>query len=177
MKQKLNKILLSLFAMSSIGYSSNDGITEMYDFIGVQTGISSVSGKGKSGSDVIAPSIAFKYGQQTAEWRTAIYYNFTYNSHDKFHSIIAQVDHGVFMEHFTDLPFKPYLGFSVGMMQHNFKGGSNSDFVYGVNTGVNYVLNNTMDLDLGFQHMRMGGKLENLDSITNLSLSLHYYFE
>ena len=81
------------------------------------------------------------------------------------------------MEHFTDLPFKPYLGFSVGMMQHKFKGDSNSDFVYGVDAGVNYVLNNTMDIDLAFQHMRMGGKLENLDSITNLSLSLHYYFE
>ncbi len=177
MKQKFNKILLSLFAMSSIGYSSNDGITEMYDFIGIQTGISSISAGSKSGSDITAPTIAFKYGQQTAEWRTAIYYNYTYNSDDKFHSIIAQIDHGVFMEHFTEFPFKPYIGFSIGMMQHKFDGDSNSDFVYGVNTGVNYVLNNTMDLDLAFQYMRTGGKLENIDGMNNLSLSLHYYFE
>ncbi|MCK5853583.1 MAG: outer membrane beta-barrel protein [Sulfurovaceae bacterium] len=177
MKKKFNKILLSLFILNSMSYASNDGITEMYDFIGIQTGLSSVSAGNKSGSDVIAPTIGFKYGQQTSEWRTAIYYNYAHHSDEKFQSLVAQVDHGVLMEAFTDLPFKPYVGFSIGMMQHKCKGDSNSDFIYGVNTGLNYVLNNTMDLDLSFQHMWTGSELKNLDGMNNLSLSLHYYFD
>ena len=177
MKQKINKILLSLFIISSISYSKDDGIIAMYDFIGVQTGISSISAGKKSASDITAPTIAFKYGRQTAEWRTAIYYNYTYNSDNKFHSLIAQVDHGIMMDSFTQFPFKPYIGFSVGIMQHKFDGDSNSDFVYGFNTGINYVLNKKMDLDLSFQHMLTGGELKNIDGMNNLSLSLHYYFE
>ena len=163
--------------MSSISYSSNDGITEMYDFIGIQTGISSISAGDKSASDITAPTIAFKYGQQTSNWRTAIYYNYTQNSDDKFHSIIAQVDHGILMETFEQFPFKPYVGFSLGMMQHKFDGDSNTGFVYGLNAGLNYVLNNNMDLDLSFQHMWTGSKLEKLDGMNNLSFSLHYYLE
>ena len=173
MKKKFNKILLPLFIISSISYSNNDGITEMYDFIGVQTGMSSVNAGSNSGSDVTAPTIGFKYGQQTSEWRTAIYYNYAYHSDQKFHSLVAQVDHGVLMEAFADLPVKPYVGFSIGMMRNS----SNNDFIYGVNTGLNYVLNNTMDLDLSFQHMWTGSKLESLGGMNNLSLSLHYYFD
>ena len=177
MKRKINKILLSLVIITSFSHSKDDGIIKMYDFIGVQTGISSLSAGDKSASDITAPTIAFKYGRQTSEWRTAIYYNYTYNSDNKFHSLIAQVDHGVMIDSFTQFPFKPYIGFSVGMMQHKFNGESNSDFVYGVDTGINYVLNNIMDLDLSFQHMLTGGKLKNIDDMNNLSLSLHYYFE
>ena len=177
MKRKFKKIILSLFIISSISYSDNDGITEMYDFIGVQTGISSASTANTSGSDITSPTIGFKYGQQTSEWRTAIYYNYAHHSNEKFHSLVAQVDHGVLMEAFSDFPFKPYVGFSIGMMQHKCKGDSNSDFIYGVNTGLNYVLNNHMDLDLSFQHIWTGSELENLDGMNNLNLSLHYYFD
>jgi len=177
MKKKLNNIILSIFILSSIGYSDNDGITEMYEFIGVQTGVSSASAGDKSGSDTTSPTIGLKYGQQTSEWRTAIYYNYAHHSDEKFHSVVAQVDHGIMMEAFADLPVKPYIGFSIGMMQHRYKGDSNSDFIYGINTGLNYVLNNHMDLDLSFQHLWTGSKLENLDGMNNLNLSLHYYFD
>jgi len=177
MKKKFNKIILSLFIMSSIGYTNNDGITEMYDFIGIQTGISSVNAGSKSGSDITTPTIGIKYGQQTAEWRTAVYYNYSKHSKEKFHSIIAQIDHGILMEAFTGFSIKPYVGFSIGMMQHKCESSSNSDFIYGLNTGLNYVLNNSIDLDLSFQHIWTGSKLENLDGMNNLSLSLHYYFE
>ena len=177
MKKKFNNIILSLFILSSFGYSKSDGITEMYDFIGIQTGLSSVNAANKSGSNGIAPSIGFKYGQQTSDWRTAIYYNYAHHSNENFHSVVAQVDHGILMEAFAAFPFKPYIGFSLGMMKHSGNGYSNSDFIYGINTGLNYVLNNHMDIDLSLQHMRTGGKLENLDGMNNLNLSLHYYFD
>ncbi len=177
MKKKFNKIILSLLIFSSLGYSSNDGITEVYEFIGIQTGVSSVNTQSKSGSDILAPSIGFKYGQQTSQWRTAIYYNFGQHSDEKFHSLVAQIDYGVLTEAFADFPFKPYIGLSLGIMQHSCDDYSNSDFIYGVNTGVNYVLNNSMDLDLNFQHMLTGSELANLDGMNNLNLSLHYYFD
>ncbi len=177
MKKKFNKIILFLLIFSSLGYSSNDGITEMYEFMGIQTGVSSVNIKAESGSDILAPSIGFKYGQQTSQWRTAIYYNFAQNSDDKFHSVVAQIDYGVLTEAFANAPFKPYIGFSIGIMQHSSDDGSNSDFIYGVDTGVNYVLNNNIDIDLGFQHMLTSSKLKSLDGMNNLSVSLHYYFD
>ncbi len=177
MKKKFNKIILSLLIFSSLGYSSNNGITEVYEFMGIQTGVSSVNIKAKSGSDILAPSIGFKYGQQTSQWRTAIYYNFAQNSDDKFHSLVAQIDYGILTEAFADFPFKPYIGFSVGIMQHTYDSDSNSDLIYGVDTGINYVLNNNMDIDLSFQHMLTGSKLKSLDGMNNLNVSLHYYFD
>jgi hypothetical protein len=177
MKKKFNKIILSLLIISSFGYSSNDGITEMYEFVGIQTGITSANGTGTYGADATTPSIGFKYGQQTSQWRTAIYYNYAQYSDQRFHSIVAQIDYGVLTEAFAEFPFKPYVGFSIGMMKHSFDNDSNSDMIYGAGIGVNYVLNNRMDLDIGFQHMLTGSKLENLDGLDNLNLSVHYYFD
>ncbi|MCH9740740.1 MAG: porin family protein [Epsilonproteobacteria bacterium] len=170
MKQKFMKIILTLCMLSSLA-SADDGSETMYGFVGVQASASKYD-------DISTPTLALKYGQQSSYWRTAISYNFAANSDDQFHSIIAQVDHGILTEIFADLPVKPYVGFSIGALQHrnsNNEVDSDNGYLYGLNTGINYVVNNDLDIDLGYRYIK-SSKLKYLDSVSNLSLSLHYYF-
>lgn len=170
MKQLFGKTLLTLTLLSPSVYAFDNGST--YSFIGVQGSVSDYDG-------ISTPTLALKYGQQSSAWRTAISYNFAQNSDDQFQSLIAQVDYGVLTELFAELPLKPYVGFSLGMIQHaNDTNSIDTDYgyLYGLNGGINYVLNNDFDIDLGYRYMRTN-KLESLDSMSDIMLSLHYYFD
>jgi len=173
MRQKFTKILLTIFMMTGITHaSSTDGITRIYEFVGIQGGISDYDG-------ISTPTLAVKYGQQSSLWRTAISYNFAKKSNDTIQSIIAQVDRGILTELFANVPFKPYVGFSLGVMeQSNNKNAVSKDrgYLYGLNTGINYVLNNNFDIDLGYRYM-ISNQLEYIGKTNSLSLSLHYYFD
>jgi len=48
-------------------------------------------------------------------------------------------------------------------------------YVYGANTGVAYILNDDFDLDLGY-HFLQTNKIENLDKLHDLTLSMHYFY-
>ncbi len=173
MRKNFNKILLSIFMMSGLSYAGNtDGITNIYEFVGVQAGVTDYDG-------TTAPSIAIKYGQQSALWRTALSYNFATDTDDTFNSLIVQVDRGVLTELFADVPFKPYIGFSLGLIQHSNGDNKVDDdrgYLYGLNTGVNYVLNNGFDVDLSYRYMK-SDQLMYVDNSNAFSLSLHYYFD
>ncbi len=173
MREKFNKILLSIFMVTNIAQaSSTDGITKLYQFVGIQGGISDYDG-------ISAPTVSVKYGQQSPLWRTAISYNFAKDSDNTFQSIIAQVDRGVLTELFESVSFKPYIGFSLGVIEHrnsNNKVSSDRGYLYGLNTGVNYILNNDFDLDLSYRYM-WSDQLKYIENTNNLSLSLHYYFD
>ena len=60
------------------------------------------------------------------------------------------------------------LGFIVNYI--NDKG-----FVYGVNAGLSYIVNNNIDFDLGYKFLKTS-KMKELDKINDLSLSLHYFY-
>ncbi len=159
--------------MSNLSFASNtDGITSLYEFVGVQVGATDYDG-------VTAPTVGVKYGQQNRLWRTAISYNFSQNSDDTFHSLIVQVDRGVLTELFVEYPFKPYVGFSLGVLQHDnshHRISPDRGYLYGLNGGINYVLNNELDVDFGYRYLRTD-QLEYIDEISNFTLSLHYYFD
>jgi len=173
MRQKFNNILITIFMMSTLGYASNtDGITNIYEFVGVQAGITDYDG-------VTAPTLGIKYGQQNTLWRTAISYNFAHYAHDDFHTILAQVDRGILTDLFEQYPFKPYLGFSLGIMQNDnshHKENHDIGYLYGFNAGVNYVMNHELDLDVGYRYLR-SSDLEYMNLSNGLAVSLHYYFE
>lgn len=169
MKQIFGKTFLTLALFSSLNYASD---SDMYSFIGVQGSSSDYDG-------ISTPTVSLKYGQQSSMWRTAISYNYAHNSDDTLQSFIAQIDHGILTDLFENLPLKPYLGFSLGVMQHKNKLNqidTDNGYVYGLNGGVNYVLNNNFDIDLGYRYLRTD-KLEYIDNVNDIMLSLHYYFD
>ncbi|MCK4441281.1 MAG: hypothetical protein KAU90_04695, partial [Sulfurovaceae bacterium] len=142
---------------------------KLYTFIGVQTAYTQYD-------NIDAPTIGFKYGKQTSQWRTSLIYNYSVNSGDTFHSLIVQVDRGVLTDIFKDIPLKPYIGFSLGAMQYKNNLMTDKGYLYGGNLGFNYVLNNEMDIDLGYRYMSTS-KLKKINDRGDFALSLHYYFD
>jgi len=164
------KIIAILFLFNStVSAYEDDGIDKIYTFIGIQ-------GASTQYGNTDTPTIGFKYGKQTSEWRTALIYNYSASSDDIFHSFIIQVDKGILTEMFKDMPFKPYLGFSIGVMQHRNDNLKDRGYLFGGNVGFNYVLNREFDIDLGYRYMT-ASKFEDLDDRGDIALSLHYYFE
>jgi opacity protein-like surface antigen len=165
-----SKTVLILFIFNLT--SSADILTDkMYTFIGVQGSYTDYDTK-------TTPTLGLKYGKQTDIWRTAISYNYAKASDNRYQSFIIQVDTGVLTELFREIPLKPYIGFSLGMMEH--KNSSNTPskdrgYLYGLNGGFNYVINNSFDIDFGYRYMD-SDKLEYIGNRGDLTLSLHYYF-
>jgi len=169
MKQIFKKVLITLTLFSSLNHAFE---SDLYSFIGVQ-------GSSSKYDDLSTPTIALKYGQQNSSWRTAISLNYAQTGDDRLQALIAQVDHGVLTDMFDELPIKPYIGFSLGVINHqNSKNSIDSDsgYLYGANGGINYVLNSDFDIDLGYRYLKTD-KLEYIDYISDITLSLHYYFE
>ena len=143
-----SKTVLILFIFNLT--SSADILTDkMYTFIGVQGSYTDYDTK-------TTPTLGLKYGKQTDIWRTAISYNYAKASDNRYQSFIIQVDTGVLTELFREIPLKPYIGFSLGMMEH--KNSSNTPskdrgYLYGLNGGFNYVINNSFDIDFGYRYM------------------------
>ncbi|HHB94471.1 MAG TPA: hypothetical protein ENK88_04930 [Campylobacterales bacterium] len=162
------KTIFILFLLNST-VSADDASDKFYTFIGVQTAYTQYD-------NIDAPTIGFKYGKQTSQWRTALSYNYAINSDDTFHSLIIQVDRGILTDLFEDVPFKPYIGFSLGAMQYKNDLMTEKGYLYGGNFGFNYVLNNEMDIDLGYRYMTTS-KLKEINNRGDFALSLHYYFD
>jgi hypothetical protein len=161
--------VLILFLLNQTIYAYNNGIDEVYTFIGVQGGYSKYDKKD-------APTIGITYGKQNAMWRTSIHYNYASISDNTYHSAIIQVDRGVLTELFKEYPFKPYFGISLGAMQYRNGGESDNGYLFGGNFGFNYVLNHMLDIDLGYRYM-VTSKLDHLKDRGDILLSLHYYFD
>jgi hypothetical protein len=164
--KNLNKLLLSLF-LTTFSLSAAD---RLYSFMGIQTGATIPK------SDV-APTLGVKYGKQSKHVRTALSYNYGANSNDRYQTLIVQIDTGIFKSKVKDFPFKPYAGASFGLMQHNDKqiGKRDRGYLYGLNTGFAYILNDRIDLDLGYKFMKTA-KLDNVDNISDIMLSMHYFY-
>jgi opacity protein-like surface antigen len=89
-----------------------------------------------------------------------------------------QVDSAILIQTFKDIAFKPYLGASFGVIQQKnmeLLGYDDKGFVYGINTGLSYIVNNNIDFDLGYRFLKTS-KMKELDKINDISLSLHYFY-
>jgi len=144
---------------------------KLYSFIGIQASPSLFD-------KTIAPNIALKYGKQSKDIRTSIAVGYGKSGKNSYQTLIMQIDTGILTQKFKDIAFKPYLGASVGVIQHTNRQLINYDdkgFIYGINTGLSYVFNNNVDFDLGYRFMKTS-KLKELKSINDLSLSMHYFY-
>lgn len=144
---------------------------KLYSFIGMQASPSLFN-------DTIAPSIAIKYGKQSKEIRTSVAYGYGKNGNNAYQTLIMQIDTGILTQKFKDIAFKPYVGLSIGVIQHKNKeliAYDDKGFLYGVNTGLSYVVNNNIDFDLGYRFMKTS-KLKEIETINDLSFSMHYFY-
>ncbi|HHD81615.1 MAG TPA: hypothetical protein ENK82_05350 [Campylobacterales bacterium] len=161
-----NTIFLTTILLSSSLYSAD----KLYSFIGIQAGSASVK------KDTV-PSIGLKYGKQTKKYRTTLSYAYGETSNTKYDTLIAQIDMGILSNTFKNSSFKPYAGISFGVIQANDKltGETDKGYLYGPNGGISYIFNDTLDLDLGYRYLKTS-KLKNIDTMHDVSLSLHYFY-
>ena len=163
--KRINKLYLTLL----LCFTPLVAKDKSYSFIGLQTGVSKIS-KNET------PSLGVKYGIQQGNSRTSFIYNYDKNGNDRFQMLLLQIDMGIFNNAFRDSALKPYLGATFGVLQANSNQvAQDRGYVYGLNTGLAYILNSDFDLDLGYRYLRTS-KLKNIDEINNLNLSMHYFY-
>jgi len=164
--KRINKLFLPLL----LTLTSLSAYDKSYSFIGVQTDVSKID-------KIETSSVGLKYGIQHKNARTSISINYAKKGADTFQSAILQIDMGVFKKAFKELPFKPYIGLSVGVLQRENDAFIKEDrgLVYGANTGLAYIVNDSFDLDLGYRYLKTSS-LDTIDEINNVNLSLHYFY-
>jgi hypothetical protein len=163
----INKLFLPILLLASTLHADD----KIYSFLGVQTSVTEFENSS-------APTIGIKYGKQTENMRTSISYNYGEDGKNYYQTLLMQMDTGVLTNRFKDMAIKPYVGATIGVMQQNDDSlipTRDRGYVYGVNTGLTYILNDSIDLDLGYRFLKTS-KLENIDKINDLTFSMHYFY-
>jgi len=160
------KLLLTSILFSTLLLAKD----KTYSFLGIQTSTQKIEGE-------TMPSIGIKYGKQTKKYRTSLSYNYGSKDQNRYETLIAQMDMGILKNSFKNTNFKPYAGISVGVIQATNKslGEKDKGYVYGANTGISYIFNDSLDFDLGYRYLKTS-KLKKIDSIDDLTLSVHYFY-
>lgn len=162
--KKFNILFLSLLLLGTSIHAED----KIYSFIGVQTSATQYD-------TVSTPTLGIKYGKQSKKIRTSIAYNYGKKTNNEYHTLIMQIDTGVLTNTFKNSTLKPYLGASVGIMQHNNNSFKDKGYLYGANAGLTYLLNDVVDLDLDYRFMKTA-KLEDIDKISDVTFSMHYFY-
>jgi len=158
----MHKIILSTLLLTSLSFAEKS-----YSFLGLQTSYVNYD-------TVSSPSVGLKYGIQQGMWRSSINLDYTSKDSDKLSSLILQVDKGILKSFTKNSPLKPHVGFSLGVLQHkNII--TDKGYGLGLNTGVTYLLNDAIDLDLSYRYFSTT-KMNNINSLNSLNLSLHYFY-
>lgn len=163
----INKLFLLLLLLSSL-INADD---KVYSFIGIQTSASKFE-------NVSVPTVGVKYGKQSNNYRTSISYNYGQKGSNYYQTALLQIDTGILTRRFSDIPFKPYVGVSAGVMQQNDKSLSpkrDRGYLYGGNAGFTYILNDAFDLDLAYRFLKTS-KLKNVKKINDVTFAMHYFY-
>jgi len=158
----MHKFILSTLILTSLVFAEKS-----YSFVGLQTSFVNYD-------SVSSPSLGFKYGIQKGMWRSSINIDYASTGNNKLSSLILQVDKGILQSITRNSPFKPHAGFSVGLLQHKHNK-TNSGYGIGLNTGVTYLLNDAIDLDLSYRLLSTS-QLKGIGSLNSLNFSLHYFY-
>jgi len=163
----ITKLYISLIFISTSLSADTD---KSYSFLGIQAGNAFVEGKS-------TPTIGVKYGVQSKKYRTSLNYNYGENSDGSYETLMAQIDTGILVNTFRNSLFKPYAGFSFGVMQEkdSLTSVRSRGYIYGVNTGLAYIFNDALDFDLSYKYLKTS-KVKKINSINDLTLSMHYFY-
>jgi len=166
--RKINILFLPLILLVNMAEANDE---KVYSFIGVQT-------SAKHFENTTTPTIGLRYGMQSNNLRTSISYDYGHKSNNSYHTLMMEIDTGVFGNTFVNSKLKPYMGASLGFIQHNNKNlisPRDRGYLYGINTGLTYIVNDLIDLDLGYKFLKTE-KLDNIDSINDLTFAMHYFY-
>ncbi len=158
----MHKIILSTILLTAIGFAGKS-----YSFLGAQTSIVNYD-------QISAPSVGFKYGIQKDMWRSSLNLDYSENGSNTLTSLIFEADRGVLQETVKELPVKPHIGFSLGLLQHT-NTVTDKGYGLGLNTGLTYLLNDKIDLDLSYRYLSVS-KMNTISTLNSLTLSLHYFY-
>ena len=164
------KTITNLYISLILISTSLSATDKSYSFLGIETGNSFVEGQS-------VPTIGLKYGVQTRKYRTSLNYNYGEYSNNTHETLIAQIDTGILVNTFKNSLLKPYAGFSFGVIQEKNSITKIRDrgYLYGVDTGLAYIFNDALDFDLCYKYLKTS-KVEKIDSINDLTLSMHYFY-
>jgi hypothetical protein len=167
--KKIKTLFLPLILLINLAQANDE---KLYSFIGIQTSVTQFE-------DTTAPTIGLRYGMQSSQVRTTIAYDYGKNSNNSYHTLIMQMDTGILSNTFANSNLKPYMGASLGLMQHNNSKNTSSQrdrgYLYGINAGLTYIVNDAIDLDVGYKFLNTA-KLENIDTINDLTFAMHYFY-
>ncbi len=158
----MHKTILSTLILTSITLAQ-----QSYSFLGTQTSFVNYD-------KVSSPSLGVKYGIQKGMWRSSINLDYARNGNNSLSSLLLQVDKGVLKNISKNSPLKPHVGFSFALLEHKTST-TDKGYGYGLNTGVTYLLNDAIDLDLSYKYI-MTSKINRINNINTLTLSLHYFY-
>jgi len=155
------KTITNLYISLILISTSLSATDKSYSFLGIQAGNAFLEGQS-------TPTIGVKYGVQTRQYRTSLNYQYGENSDGSHETLMAQIDTGVLINLFR---------ISFGVMQEKDSISSIRDrgYIYGVNTGLAYIFNDALDFDLCYKYLKTS-KINKIDSINDLSLSMHYFY-
>jgi len=156
------KIFMKIFFVLGLIINWSSADEKLYQFMGIDSSIDSIDGKANL-------SFGAKYGQQNGLWRTTL----NFNTSSDYQAFILQSDRAIFQKAFKPYQLKPYMGFNFGYMGSSLSG-VDSGLIYGANMGVNYVMDDHYDIDLGYRYMMT--KTQSGAGLNNLILSLHYFY-
>jgi opacity protein-like surface antigen len=165
--KKINKLFLPILLLVSTLHADD----KVYSFIGVQTSATNFE-------KTTVPTLGVKYGQQSKDMRTSISYNYGEDGKNYYQTLLVQMDTGILTNTFRDIALKPYVGATIGLVQQNDDGlipSRDRGYLYGANAGFTYILNDSIDLDLGYRYLKTS-KMENSDNISDLTFSMHYFY-
>jgi len=161
------KIIISAFLMFFATTVYLQANTKSYSFVGVDTSLSLYD-------NIVAPSFGIKYGKQADMYRTTIQFTHAQNGQNKLETLIMEVDHGIKTSLFSSSEIQPYMGLNYGFLLHN-NDKNDKGYLYGLTAGISYILNHSMDLNLATQLLKTS-KMNDVNSLSNISLSLHYFY-
>jgi len=159
------KLIISTFSMFLLNTLSLHATSKSYSFVGIDSTISHYN----SG---IAPSLGIKYGKQANMWRTTVGFTHAQKKDNTLQTLMMEVDKGMSTAFFKKFKLHPYLGLNYGFVQHD---NSDKGYGYGVSGGATYILNHSMDINIGIQILKVS-KVKSFNNINNLNLSLHYFY-
>jgi len=164
----MSKFVL-IFALIFTYASAED--KEEFPFIGITVSTQSLSIDAAEDQSVTA--FGLQYGKQTVDWRTMFSLNFAKNG---YKTLDMEIDKILLDNVFGMAEFRPYLGFSAGMIKYEDDAlQDDSGYYYGANLGLLVYATDNIDTDISYHYYKVKG-IEGLDSSKGASLSLHYFY-
>jgi opacity protein-like surface antigen len=118
-------------------------------------------------------SFGIHLGGQEGQWRATLAYEYFDNDDEQNYDLfMAQVDY-FFLE--SPGAFQPYIGVNGGLLSYETKDADDvSGFAYGAAAGVNFAVNENIDLDFSLRYMF--ATQDEVDHIGSVNFSINYFY-